>query len=1177
MTSMAPSRSHSASDVANVVPGDAHDQATSLNGSTTELVQRYRHLRRRSDLEKAIGATQQGLDAIAQDDPERIGQLSTLSFLMGDRYSFSGNAAYLDNSIDLGQQVVGSMTPDHTDYALHLGNLGLRLAERFDLTGNPSDIENAIRLTRKAVNALSEYDPDRSSYLGNLGQQLGKEYMRTDDESILEEAIEVSRQAVDSTPTEDPTKALWLNNLGNRIHQKFLRYGLVEDLESAIAIARQAVKLTPDEHSHQPERLANLASKLSDGYSRGQPLAYLEEAIELTTQAIEATPPDRPWRPKWLHNLSLEMKKRYQTTGATKDLDDAIGLIRQAIEATPGGSPDRAQWLNTLGLELSHRFSRVGAMADIEEALKAARQAVIGTPKNHADFASYLNNLSNHLRDRHARTNSGKDLDEAISVARRAVKATPKGHPNRSAVFHNLSTQLGTKYSLGGIKANGQDIEDAVRNARRAVREAPEDHPERPKWLVNYGCQLSATAQQYNDVSSFHIQPLDTLQPGLEAKAMGYLQRKAVGALDKAIDVIRQAVRATPATNPERAKMMIHLGDRLGERYALGGNSEDLTKAGRYYATAMKFQNSPISVRLCAAGRRMSSINFVEDIQRAYRIAKATVDLIPQLVPNSLLAADKQQVLEQAVGLASDAAAIALLAGQEAICAIELLERGRGVLAGSLQDLRGSLSALEQEHPELAQSYLDLRNHLDNSTPIAELDPGVTMPVDDVTNEADGRSKAARQMDEILEDIRLQPGFEHFLEPASEEQLLEAAADGPIIILNVSSYRCDALVIDSRGFRVVKLPKLSRGDIVKREETLQSHATLIWLWDTIASPVFEDLGILGIPSGDTYPHIWWIPTGPLIRFPIHAAGHHLGHSFKTVLDRVTSSYSTSIKSMINSRQNQKQHITTQVSSMKILLVSMRETPRQNTLHYADDEIHKVQSVCESMKLSHIQPPACRDKILSALQDCEIFHFAGHADAKKNNPMGSALLLEDWRENPLTVESVFKTNSSKKMLFLAYLSACGTGQNRNDRSIDENIHLTNAFQLTGFRHVIGTLWKVQDEICVSMARLTYEFLHKNGISDENVSGALHHATRQVRDDLAQHITTSVSKTSKALSYMYNPKGIVKLLPMEEFLKDYTRQGELLLQPLRINDNLTWLRASQLKSAYFISVTRPVDRR
>ncbi len=49
--------------------------------------------------------------------------------------------------------------------------------------------------------------------------------------------------------------------------------------------------------------------------------------------------------------------------------------------------------------------------------------------------------------------------------------------------------------------------------------------------------------------------------------------------------------------------------------------------------------------------------------------------------------------------------------------------------------------------------------------------------------------------------------------------------------------------------------------------------------------------------------MWWIPTGQLTHFPLHAAGYHSRGSTKTVLDRVISSYSSSIKGLIYGRKH----------------------------------------------------------------------------------------------------------------------------------------------------------------------------------------------------------------------------------------------------------------------------------
>ena len=77
-------------------------------------------------------------------------------------------------------------------------------------------------------------------------------------------------------------------------------------------------------------------------------------------------------------------------------------------------------------------------------------------------------------------------------------------------------------------------------------------------------------------------------------------------------------------------------------------------------------------------------------------------------------------------------------------------------------------------------------------------------------------------------------------------------------------------------------------------------------------------------------------------------------------------------------------------------------------------------------------------------------------------------------------------------FLGYLSACHTGSSEADSGalINKNIHLVNAMQLAGFRHVIGTLWEVSDPVCVEVAKTLYQTIREKGMTGKAVSLGLH---------------------------------------------------------------------------------------
>ena len=184
----------------------------------------------------------------------------------------------------------------------------------------------------------------------------------------------------------------------------------------------------------------------------------------------------------------------------------------------------------------------------------------------------------------------------------------------------------------------------------------------------------------------------------------------------------------------------------------------------------------------------------------------------------------------------------------------------------------------------------------------------------------------------------------------------------------------------------------------------------------------------------------------------------------TALDRVMSSYSPSIKVILLGRRH---HIAKQspIRQQRALTISMPETPRKTRLNFASKKIDMLQCLLRLMEFILVQPERLKKDVMSHLLGCDLLHFAGHGHTDTLNPSKSSLLLEDWESDPLSVVDLLEMNLRKHNPFLAYLSACGTGEMRDESLVDESIHLISACQLAGFRHVIGTLWEVNDESCV----------------------------------------------------------------------------------------------------------------
>lgn len=181
-----------------------------------------------------------------------------------------------------------------------------------------------------------------------------------------------------------------------------------------------------------------------------------------------------------------------------------------------------------------------------------------------------------------------------------------------------------------------------------------------------------------------------------------------------------------------------------------------------------------------------------------------------------------------------------------------------------------------------------------------------------------------------------------------------------------------------------------------------------------------------------------------------------------------------------------------------MLVAMEKTPRHARLPYATNEVRVLNEICKTMNLNVENPTRTKTVLLEHLKECTVFHFAGHGYTNQDNPSQSYLCLEKGPEDVIRDSDLLELDLFSRLPFLAYLSACGTGQTKADTFLDESIHLISSCQLAGFRHVIGTLWEVNDEICVDAATIVYEGIRDGNMSNDSVARGLHKASMVLRD-------------------------------------------------------------------------------
>ncbi|KAK3370360.1 CHAT domain-containing protein [Podospora didyma] len=1153
-------------EAVDITPADSPDMCGFLSNYGIRLAEMYSLREEIADLEDAIHIMRQVLDTTPSDDPDSAMYLNNLGTALGDRYIRTNRVADLDESIQITQQAIDAAVDGYSDLPMYLNSLSLRLGSRYEREGDVADLEAALRVIRNAISLTPEDSPDRATYLHSLSIQLGREYSRAAAMPVLEESIQVAQKAVDSsaqhhpdrpmylntlglalgdrcaatnadfdvenamlalrealdlTPEDSPWRATYLSNLGTQFERRYSKTGLAADLNEAVRLMQDAVRRTPKDHPDLAKSLNSLGICLSRSYLRTLNAADLEEAIRVSQEAVNITTQTTE-KIAYLCSLGNRLGERYMRTGATADINSAIETMRQAISMAPATDvTQRAMCLNNLGNRLGDRYDAEGIAAYLDESIDTLQQAVDITPENHPDKASYLNGLGARLATRHASYIAMTDLESAIDVMRRAAEITPRTNLSRALILHNLGAALGDRYFR---MKKAADLDEAIRVTREAVDIIPAYHPVRAMCLNGLTIWLGKRSGSKGTVISdledsvkaareaVRIIPNKHASRPTYLNALGfrllerYKYREAQGTadLDEAIRVLQEAVDATPDSNPIKARFQYNLGTGFDYRNEATGVVADHEAALSNFQSALREPNSHIVDRIMAGIAVLQICATTSDWEQAFEASKIAVPLVPKLTPRSLQNVDKQHLLGQIGRMAPNAAAAALQAGRGPTTALQLLEQGRAVLATSLEEMRTDVSELEARNPELAKQFVRLRDELDQ--PIMR-----NTFLQDEHGEscqqfrASQRREMGDKFDQLIGEIRRQPGLEDFLAAPSEADMRAAARCGPIIVINTSEYyRCDAILVEHHQIRSVALPGFKSKDIRERtrNSNLGSAETLEWLWDTVAGPVLDALGLTQQPSTEDWPRIWWVATGTASKLPLHAAGRYYANGSggtDNVLDRAMSSYSSSVRAIIQGRRRRRHDDRDAAISApaRVLLVAIEHTPGQSRLPFAVREIQVIRSLARSLHLKPIEPGRHKQDIMAHLPQSKVFHFAGHGHTDEDDPSRSHLLLGGGKKDALTVANLLETNLREHSPFLAYLSACGTGRTKNEKFVDESIHLISACQLAGFRHVIGTLWEVNDQLCVDMARITYEGMRDGGMTDESVCRGLHNATRQLR--------------------------------------------------------------------------------
>ncbi|MFB7168078.1 CHAT domain-containing protein [Streptomyces sp. NPDC056242] len=501
-----------------------------------------------------------------------------------------------------------------------------------------------------------------------------------------------------------------------------------------------------------------------------------------------------------------------------------------------------------------------------------------------------------------------------------------------------------------------------------------------------------------------------------------------------------------------------------------------------------------------------------------YEDMVAAVTLLPRTTgwgvpPGGPISATEQVALKAAV--TADAAACAIAAGRP-VEAIELLETGRGVVWDQLlhATIRAELRAVDRrlarrvdracrdlERPgrsgEAPDRYAERDVAVERTacpdTPSAAVTRrwGLVLRLTEKGAARRERrwARAAERAQGLLPDATFQT-------VSYLSDIRPAAAEGPVVAVILSRFGCHALLVTAEedAPRVVPLPSLTlraahrnaRGyltalnELTGAEREARIQATLHWLWETVAAPVFAALALPGRTgeSGDgELPRLWWCPSGPLAVLPLHAAAPRpvAGSTRAGAGERVVSSYTPTLRSLTSARKARDLRWNRSSGKQdrnrgdrdRLLLVSAGGRAGHQALpataRFRDFLTgHLPEDVLTTLDGAQ----ATAGNVKRALGRHSRVHFDCHGRQDPVSPERTGLVLYD---QDLTIADL--TEARTRRPEFAFLAACSTAA-PDHMDLDEMISVTSVLHYRGYQSVIGTMSPVLDTSTERVAKAVY---------------------------------------------------------------------------------------------------------
>ncbi|NBM16220.1 CHAT domain-containing protein [Streptomyces sp. GC420] len=320
---------------------------------------------------------------------------------------------------------------------------------------------------------------------------------------------------------------------------------------------RSLLEGLPRGHPHRVYALDELGRALRQRFGLFPDTALIEEAVERHRAAHRLAPlgDEVVFQVNLAHALLDAYEARIKDTAS---LEEAYGLLRSALESGGISQADEPTVLASLATVLDRRWDRYGREEDLLACVEHHRRAAKSAEEQgHPRTALFCANLSDALLDLFSHSSDRAHLAEAVRAADRAMAAAPPGHPDLTAALDSACRVGEQQFEQDGDVA----------------------HLRRAEGFAEQACSAPRESQGADRGSLFDVWA-NVLRTWHGATGEPYL-------LDRAIAAQREAVKATPPRNMNRAGILANMATTYWRHAKATGDRTFLPEAYDLYRKAI--------------------------------------------------------------------------------------------------------------------------------------------------------------------------------------------------------------------------------------------------------------------------------------------------------------------------------------------------------------------------------------------------------------------------------------------------------------------------------------------------------------------------------------------------------------------------------------------------------------